>query len=128
MPFPAEFDDIKRQPGATTKDGTEWETRLNRMPPEPWKNFFMKPNEATSVHTPAGVDFRNVGGETALFFRADATQVEDRLRWIDKWIVWANRNYRRWFEEEQQRREQGSVRAQAEAERIRELNERFKNS
>ena len=126
MPIPpGGFTDIKREPGVTTRNGLEWEVKLSRPAPAEWILAFQRSGETSSIATPGGV--RLGPHDSVLLFRAHEDQVDQWLTYIDKWIPFANARYRALLDEGRRRSEEQALRDAAEAERIRKLNDRFKN-
>jgi hypothetical protein len=115
-------DEIKRTGPPTTRNGTEWEIVLSGEPPAEWMQLFRHPDEPSAVAVPQGVFFR---GRIALF-RAGDDQVEHWIKSIDQWIAAANRRYGELVDEEKRRRAQHES-AATDKERIRRLNDRFKD-
>ena len=116
-------DDIKRTGPPTTRNGVEWEIVLSGEPPPRWMQLFRGPEEVGSVAVPQGVFFR---GRIALF-RAGEDQVEHWISSIDRWITAANCRYQEWLDESKQERARHESMHTADKERIRLLNERFKD-
>ena len=119
---PARFTDIHRSGPPTTTDGMEWIIRVSAQPPAEWLTFFQK----------------DVGGDAGSQWTVNVQFVELRLKsspealpraveQIDARIRRANDGYRQWLNEAHRK---GNERRQdeiTEADRVRDLNERFKN-
>jgi hypothetical protein len=113
-------DEIKRTGPPTTRNGVEWEIVLSGEPPPGWLQLFRRPDELTAAAAPQAVFFR---GRIALF-RASDDQVEHWIKSIDQWIAATNRRYGELLEEQKRQREQHES---TDKERIRLLNDRFKD-
>lgn len=123
MPLPADFTDIKRSGPPTTKNGSEWEVPLSGEPPREWVRAFNDPGEYSTVAVPQGVMFQ----PGRLIFRSSPEHVAHWVDYIDKWAARSNETYRRWLDQAHRAAEQHRRAQEAEAERVRDLNDRFKN-
>ena len=115
---PASFADISRSGPPTTANGREWTVRVSKAPPAEWLDFFAK----------------DAGGQWAvnvqyveLNFSSTPDNLPRAVEHLDQRIQRANGEYRRWLDEAHRKgneRRQGEI---VEADRVRDLNERFKN-
>ncbi len=116
-------DEIKRAGPPTTRNGAEWEIVLTGEPPAGWVQLFRRPGDSTSGAAPQAVFFR---GRIALF-RTSEDQVEHWIKSIDDWIGITNRRFGELQDEKKREREQQESTETTDKERIRRLNERFKD-
>jgi hypothetical protein len=116
-------DEIKRTGPPTTRNGVEWEIVLSGEPPPGWLQLFRHPEALTSAAVPQAVFLR---GRVALF-RASEDQVEHWVRTIDQWIVTTNARYAEVLDERKRERAQLESTHTPDKERIRQLNDRFKD-
>lgn len=124
LPLPVSFTDIERSGPPATKNGAEWEVPLSGEPPPQWvRAFHNDPGEFSSVAIPQAV----MGQPGRLIFRSSPDNVAQWIGYIDKWIARSNETYRRWLDQAQREAEQHQRAEEAEAERVRALNDRFKN-
>lgn len=117
------MDEIKRTTPPETRNGTQWEVQLSSTPPREWLDLFRLSGETSATATPQRVVF----DRTTAFFKSDEARVEHWIQSIDKWIASTNTRYAMGLDLASRER---ATRADAEAkekERIRGLNERFKN-
>jgi hypothetical protein len=95
---------------------------LSDVPSADWKRLFYDAQQSP----PADFPPRTVDMNAHLLrFRSDASQVQDKIGWIDKWIARANQKEAGMggrMEEERRRRREELQREQAE---IAELNQRW---
>jgi hypothetical protein len=117
------MDDIKRTTSPTTKNGHEWEVRLSGLPSREWLDLFKLSGEGSVTAVPRRVVF----DRDAAFFKCEEQHVEHWIRSIDKWIASTNARSATRFEQESRERATREESEARERERIRELNERFKN-
>ncbi len=122
---PARFTDIHRTGPPTTGDGVEWAIRVSARPPDEWLSFFQKDaggsNAAGAARWAANAQF----GELRLTSSPDA--LPRTVEQVDERIRRANDAYRKWLNEAHRK---GNERRQdeiVEADRVRDLNERFKD-
>jgi hypothetical protein len=117
------MDDIKRITSPETKNGNEWAVQLSAIPSREWLELFKLSGEASVTAVPRRVVFdRDVA-----FFKSDEQHVEHWIRSIDKWIASTNARSAMRFEEASRERATREESETKERERIRELNDRFKN-
>lgn len=114
---------IKRTGPPTTRNGVEWEIVLSDAPPPGWMQLFRSPEDTTSAAVPQSVFFR---GRIALF-RAGEDQVESWVRSIDQWIAAANRRHAEAVETLKRERAHHDATHTTDKERIRQLNDKFKD-
>ena len=115
-------DDIKRITPPSTRNGREWQAQLSAPPVREWLELFKRSGDSSV--TPAS---RVVFDRDILSFTSTADQVEAWDRSIDRGIAWTNERHAASLDEASRAR---MTRANVEAlekERIRDLNERFKD-
>ncbi len=117
------MDEIKRTTGPETKNGRQWEVQLSAEPSRPWLELFKVSGESSTVAAPQRVVF---DGATAAF-KCDEERVEHWIQSIDKWIASTNVRYAKGVEQASRERARREDTETKEKERIRQLNERFKN-
>ena len=113
--------EIKRTGPPTTADGDEWTVPLNAEPERSWVRRFNEPGD--SAPAPEGVRFHGRGA----IFRSSPEQVPRRVQDLDGWIESANR---RVAETRGEQARQSALKAEAneaERQRVRDLNQRFKD-
>ena len=121
---PARFTDIHRSGPPTTSDGAEWIMRISAQPPDEWLAFFQKdPGDDApgGSHWAVNVQF------VELRLKSSPDALPRAVEQIDERIRRANDGYRQWLDEAHRKgneRRQGEI---TEADRVRDLNERFKN-
>jgi hypothetical protein len=118
---PANFTDLYRSGPPTTANGREWTIRISKAPPAEWLDFFQKDASADSGLWSVNVQY------VELNFSATPDSLPRAVEHFDQRIHRANGEYRRWLDEAHRKgdeRRQGEV---VEADRVRDLNERFKN-
>jgi hypothetical protein len=122
---PASFKDIQRTGPPTTADGKEWTVHLSAAPPAEWLVLFQadaRGDEAAgSVRWPVNVQF------VELRFASTPDNLPRALEHLGQRIVRANDDYRSWLDAAHRKGEARQQNAVVEADRVRELNERFKN-
>jgi hypothetical protein len=115
---------IKRTSGPQTTNGSRWEVQLSAVPSREWLEFF---KTAGGPSLPAASPQRVLFDRASASFTSDEDHVEQWIESIDRWIAAAQARYAMSLDEASRER---SVRFEAEAknrERIRQLNDRFKN-
>lgn len=117
------MDEIKRISSPETKNGSEWEVRLSAIPSREWLDLFKVSGEASVTAVPRRVVF----DRDAAFFKSDEQHVEHWIRLIDKWIASTNARSASRYEQASRERATREESETKERERIRELNDRFKN-
>src|SRR4051812_38346365 len=120
---PAETPTIKRTSGPETTDASRWHVQLSAVPPREWLEFFKVSAKAAGGMSPQLVVFDRASAN----FKSDEEHVEQWIQALDAWIAATDVRYRATVDAARQER---SVRLDAEAqkrERIRLMNERFKN-
>ena len=100
-----------------------WGISLNYLPSERWVSAFKNPGSITSVIQPGLVRFER----GLLLFRSEEKDVPEWVKTLDQWIDSANRVMAAHVEQETRRLAEQSARHQAEARRIEDMNEKFKN-
>jgi hypothetical protein len=121
---PARFTDIHRSGPPTTGDGAEWTMRLSAQPPDEWVALFQKdPGSDAPGGTQWAVNVKFV----ELTLRSSPDALPRAVDHVDARIRRANEGYRNWLTEAHRKgneRRDGEI---VEADRVRDLNERFKN-
>jgi hypothetical protein len=121
---PARFTDVQRSGPPTTRNGTDWTIPISKQPPDEWLQFLR--NE-TGGDDAVGVQWAvNVQG-VQLQFTSTPDDVPKSLASIDRWIIGANDRYRSWLSEAHRKGDERRRGEQTEADRVRDLNERFKD-
>ena len=121
---PARFTEIRRSGPPTTTDGSEWTIPISGQPPDEWVRFFEREAGADSkatVRWMANVHVIQLG------FKSAPEEVGQNVQTIDRCIALANDQYRDWLEAAHRKGEQRRRGEQTEADRVRDLNERFKD-
>jgi hypothetical protein len=121
---PASFTDVRRSGPPTTVNGTEWKIPISMQPPDEWLGFLRREADASP-----GVAMKWVANVRVvqLEFTCAPESVPQHVETIDRWISGANDQYRGWLEEAHRKGDARRRGAQTEADRVRDLNERFKN-
>jgi hypothetical protein len=117
------MDEIKRTTPPETRNGTQWEVQLNAAPSRDWLELFRLSGESSVHAAPQRVVFDGA----AAFFKADAERVEHWIQSLDKWIASTNARHTTGIERASRERAAREDAETTEKERIRRLNERFKN-
>ena len=121
---PARFTDIHRSGPPTTSNGVEWTMRISAQPPEEWLTMFQKDPESTA---PGGAQWAVNVKFVELTIRSSPDALPRAVDDVDARIRRANEGYRNWLTEAHRKgneRRDGEI---VEADRVRDLNERFKN-
>lgn len=121
---PARFTDVQRSGPPTTGNGTEWSIPISAQPPDEWLTYLSNESgENPSIGMQWAVNVQGL----QLRFTSSPDDVPHRLESIDRWIRRANEQYRGWLSEAHRRGNERRRGEQTEADRVRGLNERFKN-
>jgi hypothetical protein len=121
---PARFTDIHRSGPPTTSDGKEWIMRISAQPPDEWLAMFQKDPGADA---PGGSSWAVNVQFVELRLKSSPDTLPRAVEHVDERIRRANEGYRNWLNEAHRK---GNERRQdeiTEADRVRDLNERFKN-
>ena len=121
---PARFTDIQRSGPPTTANGLEWTVRLSAQPPEEWLAFFQKDGDG---NVSSGARWAVNVQSVELRLSSSPDDLPRTVENIDQRIGRANDDYRHWLSEahrQSDERRRGEI---TEAERVCDLNERFKN-
>lgn len=116
-------DEIKRTSGPQTTDGKRWQVQISATPCREWRDLFKASGEFSTTVVPRRLEF----DDASVAFQSDEDHVKPWIEAIDKWI--ASTNARRRISLERVHRDR-SDRLDADAkerERIRQLNDRFKD-
>lgn len=97
-----------------------WTVPINASPPKAWLEYFVRTKDQSILCNPDRVRFY-LG---TMIFDSEEANVRDWIEFLEKWIASANLRYA-----EQLRQEEAAREAQAAdpAQRLRDLEERFKN-
>jgi hypothetical protein len=115
------LDDIKRTSAPETRDGRQWQVQLNAIPSRDWLALFKL--AASSLPVPQRVAFdRDTAG-----FKSDEAHVERWIRLIDEAITATNARHAARLDQASRARATREDAETSERERIRLLNDRFKN-
>jgi hypothetical protein len=121
---PASFTDVRRSGPPTTDNGSEWTIPISVQPANEWLELFKK---ATGEDSSVGVAWAPNSRVITLRFASTPDKVPQSLESIDRWIARANDQYRSWLNEAHRKGNERRRDQQTEADRVRGLNERFKN-
>jgi hypothetical protein len=121
---PANFTDVRRSGPPTTANGSEWKIPISTQPPDEWLGFLRRESDADSSVVMNWIPNVRV---VQLEFTCTADSVPSHVETLDRWISRANDQYRSWLEEVHRKGSERRRGAQTEADRVRDLNERFKN-
>ena len=120
-------DVIRRTTGPETTNGTRWEVQLSATPAPAWLEFFKQAGGASASSATAPRPQRVTVDRASIVFKSDEDHVEQWIEAIDKWIAGAEARYVMSLDEASRQR---SMRLDDEAkqrERIKQMNDRFKN-
>jgi hypothetical protein len=120
-------DVIRRTTGPETTNGSRWEVQLSATPPPAWLEFFKHAGGASASSATAPRPQRVTFDRASIAFKSDEDHVEQWIEAIDKWIAGAEARYVMSLDEASRQR---SMRLDDEAkqrERIKQMNDRFKN-
>jgi len=120
---PARFTDIQRSGPPTTRNGTEWVVPISVQPSDDWLQFFKTEGRDVSVSAEWVLNVQSV----QLRFRSSPDDLPHNVQTIDRWIGKANEQYRHWLEEAHRQGDERRRGEQTEADRVRDLNERFRD-
>jgi hypothetical protein len=121
---PASFTNVRRSGPPTTADGSQWAIPISTQPPDEWLELLRRESEADSSVAMKWVPNVRV---VQLEFTCTPDAVPRHVETIDRWITRANDQYRIWLDEAHRKSSVRRRDAQTEADRVRDLNERFKN-
>ena len=116
-------DEIKRTSAPQTTNGKRWQVELSATPSREWRDLFKASGEVSSAVAARRLEF----DQASLAFDSDEAHVKPWIEAIDAWL--ASTNARQRINLERVRRER-SERLDADAkerERIRQMNDRFKD-
>ena|SRR5688572_12294595 len=122
---PAAFTDIQRVGPPTTADGVEWMIRLSASPPAEWVGHFQ--NDVRGEEAASGAKWAVKVQFVEVRFASSADNLPRAVDHLEQRIRRANEDYRSWLDAAHRKgeaRERGDV---VEADRVRDLNERFKD-
>jgi hypothetical protein len=120
---PASFTDVRRSGPPTTQNGTEWVVPFAQQPPDEWLQVFRTETGGTSVAPEWVLNDRSI----QLRFTSGPDDVPSVVQSIDRWIARANEQYRNWLQEAHRKGDERRRGEQTEADRVRGLNERFRD-
>ena len=122
---PAQFTHIYRAGPPTTENGLEWTMRISAHPPDEWLVLFRDDGGGTAstgdARGAANVQFDE------LRFKSSPADVPQAIERIDERIRRANDQYGRWLDDAHRKGDARRHDELTEADRIRDLNARFKN-
>jgi hypothetical protein len=121
---PARFTDIHRSGPPTTANGVEWTMRISAQPPDEWLTIFQKDPDSDA---PGGTRWAVNVQFVELTLSSSPDTLKSAVEHVDERIRRANEGYRRWLTEAHRKgneRREGEI---VEADRVRDLNERFKD-
>ncbi len=122
---PANFTDLQRTGPPTTADGVEWMIRLSAAPPAEWVTRFQ--DDSRGEEAASGARWAVKVQFVEVRFAASPDNLPRAVDHLDQRIRRANDDYRSWLDAAHRKgeaRERGDV---VEADRVRDLNERFKD-
>jgi hypothetical protein len=120
---PASFTDIQRSGPPTTRNGTEWVVPISVQPSDDWLRFFKLEGRDVSVAVEWVLNVRSI----QLRFTSSPDDLPHTVQSIDRWIAKANEQYRDWLQETHRQSAERRRGEQTEADRIRDLNQQFKD-
>jgi len=122
---PARFTDIHRSGPPTTGNGLEWTIPISAQPPQEWLVLFQDDARggasADNGRWAVNVQF------VELRFRSSPDNVPRAVQHIEERIQRANDGYRRWLDEAHRVGDERRQDERTEADRVRDLNDRFKD-
>jgi hypothetical protein len=121
---PANFTDIQRSGPPTTSNGTDWSIPISKQPPDEWLQFFKQQTRESASVT---VEWAPNTHIVSLRFSSTPQDVRGSIESLDGRIAQANDTYRTWLEEAHRKGEARRLGERTEADRVRDLNERFKD-
>jgi hypothetical protein len=119
----ANANEIKRTSGPQTTDGKRWQVQISATPSREWRDLFKASGESSNTVALRRLEF----DDASVAFPSDEDHVKPWIEAIDKWFASTNARHR--ISEERVRRDR-SERLDAdskERERIRQMNDRFKD-
>ena len=116
------IDDIKRTTPPQTGNGRDWQVQLNAIPTRQWLELFELSGKS-SLPVPQRVAF----DRDTISFRSDEQRVEQWIRSIDEGIAATNTRHTARLDQASRARATREDAETSERERIRQLNDRFKN-
>ena len=117
------LDEIKRTTGPQTTNGKRWEVQLSGIPSREWLDLFKISGDVSRIAVPQRVDF----DRACAVFKSEADDVEHWIESIDKWIASTNAKHLLRLERARRALTDRLEAEVQESERIRQLNDRFKN-
>ena len=121
---PAHFTDIKRSGPPNTSNGTEWTVPISSQPADEWVEFFKNvADKDAAVSMQWAVNTHVI----QLRFTSNPDNLRDRIQRIDGGLARANEQYRSWLNEAHRKGEERRRGEDTESDRVRDLNERFKD-
>lgn len=121
---PASFTDVRRSGPPTTANGSDWNVPMSAQPPDEWVGFLKHESDADSSVTMRWILNTRV---VQLEFTCTPENVPRHVEALDRLIVRANDRYRSWLDEAHRKGSERRRDARTEADRVRDLNERFKD-
>jgi hypothetical protein len=118
-----DMDEIKRTSGPQTTNGKRWQVQINATPSREWRELFKASGDSTNAVTLRRLEF----DDASLAFESDEDHVPSWIAAIDKWIASTNARHRTSLERGRRERSERIDADARERERIRQLNDRFKD-
>lgn len=97
-----------------------WTLPINVTPPKAWLEYFVRTKDRSILCAPERVRFY-MG---TMIFESEEVNVRNWIEFIEKWTASANERYAEQLRQEEAAREEQAV---DPAQRLRDLEERFKN-
>jgi len=97
-----------------------WTVPINTSPPKPWMEYFVRTKDRSILCDPNRIRFY-LG---TMIFDSDEANVPIWIEFIEKWMASANERYAELLRQEQAALEEGAI---DPAQRLRDLEEKFKN-
>ncbi|MGH2668398.1 MAG: hypothetical protein ACRDH5_04635 [bacterium] len=116
-------DEIKRTSGPQTTDGKRWEVQLSATPSREWRELLKTSGDSSSTVVPRRLEF----DRACVVFQSDEANVRPWIESIDKWIASTNARHRASVEQVRRERSDRLDADARERERIRLLNDRFRD-
>ncbi|HMH54403.1 MAG TPA: hypothetical protein VK548_29475 [Candidatus Acidoferrum sp.] len=118
-----DVNEIKRTSGPQTSNGKRWQVQINATPSREWRELFKASGDSSNAVTLRRLEF----DDASLAFESDEDHVQPWITAIDKWIASTNARHRTSLERVRRERSERLDADAKERERIRQLNDRFKD-
>ena len=116
-------DEIKRTSGPQTTNGKRWLVQISATPSREWRELFKAAVDASSTVVPRRLEF----DEASVAFQSDEDHVKPWIDAIHKWLAATNARRKTSLERVHRERSERFDADEKQRERIRELNDRFKD-